>query len=138
MLQEDELDGATVPILSEGRTADAIVKDAHGLDQLFEDMFQDYTPNELAIIKAKYATEGDVLEAPLLIEHKARDMLRHYVSVVLPEGYKAQLVATSRQPAVPYHAKLLPARDELVTQVAALPAATLPLPDNQFELPNAP
>ena len=40
--------------------------------------------DELALIKAKYATEGDVLEAPMLIEQKARDMLRHYVGVVFP------------------------------------------------------
>src|SRR5947209_17865007 len=55
-------DGATVPILYEGRTADGMVKDAPGLDQLFEDLFCDYTLDELAVIKAKYATEGDVLE----------------------------------------------------------------------------
>ncbi len=79
ILQDAELDGATVPILYEGRTADGLVKDAPGLDQLFEDLFRDYSPDELAIIKAKYATEGYVLEAPLLIEQKARDMIRHYV-----------------------------------------------------------
>ncbi|MGH2360433.1 MAG: type I restriction endonuclease subunit R, partial [bacterium] len=138
LLQESELDGATVPILYEGRTADGLVKDAPGLDQLFEDMFRDYTPEELAVIKAKYAKEGDVLEAPLLIGHKARDMMRHYVAVVLPEGYKAQVVATSRQSAVTYHAKLAAARDELVAQLEALPAATLALPEDEVEKLNAP
>ena len=63
MLQDAELDGVTVPILYEGRTADGFVKDAPGLDELFVDMFRDYSPQELAVIKAKYATEGDVLEA---------------------------------------------------------------------------
>ena len=100
ILQDAELDGATVPILYEGRTADGIVKDAPSLDAVFEDLFRDYSKEELAIIKAKYATEGDVLEAPMLIEQKARDIIRHYVSVVLPEGFKAQVVATSRQAAV--------------------------------------
>ena len=122
-MQDAELDGATVPILYEGRTADGLVKDAPGLDQLFEDMFRDYTPDELAVIKAKYATEGDVLEAPLLIEQKARDMLRHYVGVVLPEGFKAQVVATSRQAAVTYHEKLEQARQQLVAELEALPPA---------------
>jgi type I restriction enzyme R subunit len=134
VLQEAELDGATVPILYEGRTADGLVKDAPGLDQLFEDMFRDYTPDELAIIKAKYATEGDVLEAPLLIEQKARDMIRHYASVVLPEGFKAQVVATSRQAAVTYVDKLEHARRELVAELEALPAGTLlALPDDEVE-----
>jgi type I restriction enzyme R subunit len=132
ILQDSELDGATVPILYEGRT-DGLVKDAPGLDQLFEDMFQDYTPDELAVIKAKYATEGDVLEAPMLIEQKARDMIRHYVGVVLPEGFKAQVVATSRQAAVTYYEKLELARRELVGDLEALPPATLALTDDEVE-----
>jgi type I restriction enzyme R subunit len=133
LLQDAEFDGATVPILYEGRTADGMVQDAPGLDQLFEDQFRDYTPDELAVIKAKYATEGDVLEAPLLIEQKARDMLRHYVSVVLPEGFKAQVVATSRQAAVTYREKLEQARQQLVAELEALPPALLALPEDKIE-----
>lgn len=133
LLQDAELDGATVPILYEGRTADGFVKDAPGLDELFEDLFRDYEPEELAIIKAKYATEGDVLAAPLLIEEKARDLIRHYVGVVLPEGYKAQVVATSRRAAVIYHEKLLAARNELIAELEALPQATLSLPEEELD-----
>src|SRR5262249_55325864 len=133
ILQNAELDGATVPILYEGRTADGLVKDAPGLDQLFEDLFRDYSPDELAIIKAKYATEGDVLEAPLLIEQKAQDMIRHYVGVVLPEGFKAQVVATSRQAAVTYGEKLEQARRELVAKLEAVPTATLAMSDEEVE-----
>lgn len=132
LLQDAELDGATVPILYEGRTADAQVKDAPSLDQLFVDMFREYTTEELDVIKAKYGTAGDVLEAPLLIEAKARDMLRHYVNVVMPEGFKAQVVATSRRAAVIYREKLFAARDELVAQLLALPAATLALPEDEL------
>lgn len=133
ILQEAELDGATVPILYEGRTADGIVKDAPSLDAVFEDMFRDYTPEELAVIKAKYATEGDVMEAPMLIEQKARDMIRHYANVVLPEGFKAQIVAVSRQAVMTYLDKLAQARNELVAELAAVPAATLGLPDDEVE-----
>jgi type I restriction enzyme R subunit len=133
LLRDAELDGATVPILYEGRTADGLVTDADSLDELFEDMFRDYTPEELDVIKARYGTPGDVLEAPMLIEAKARDMLRHYVAVVLPEGFKAQVVATSRRAAVTYHEKLLAARDELVAELKALPAATLALTEAEVE-----
>jgi type I restriction enzyme R subunit len=122
LTQDAELDGATVPILYEGRTADGLVEKAAELDQRFEDLFRDYTAEELAAIKAKYATQGDVLEAPLLIEQKARDMIRHYVSVVLPGGFKAQVVATSREAAVTYLAKLEVARSELLAAIEALPA----------------
>jgi type I restriction enzyme R subunit len=133
LLQDAELDGATVPILYEGRTADGLITDSAGLDQLFEDLFRDYSPDELATIKAKYATEGDVLEAPLLIEQKARDMLLHYASVVLPERFKAQVVATSRQAAVTYYQKLAQARHEVVAALEALPSALLILTDTEVE-----
>ncbi len=133
VLQDAELDGATVPILYEGRTADGFVKDATGLDQLFLDLFVDYRPEELAIIKARYGTEGDVLEAPLLIEQKARDLIRHYAAVVLPEGFKAQVVATSRQAAVTYRAKLLEARDALAVEIEALPDTVLRLDDDEVD-----
>lgn len=133
ILQEAELDGATVPILYEGRTADGQVKDAPNLDAVFEDMFREYTPDELAVIKAKYATEGDVMEAPLLIEQKARDLMRHFATVVLPEGYKAQVVATSRQACITYLEKLAKARDELIAELEAVPAAVLALADDEVE-----
>jgi type I restriction enzyme R subunit len=133
ILQDAELDGATVPILYEGRTADGIVKDAPSLDAVFEDMFREYSSEELAIIKAKYATEGDVMEAPMLIEQKARDMLRHFAGVVLPEGFKAQIVATSRQAVITYLDKLALARNKLVAELEAVPAATLALPDEEVQ-----
>ena len=48
-----------MPILYEGRTA-TVSSRTLGLDELFVDMFRDYTAKELAVIKARYATEGDV------------------------------------------------------------------------------
>jgi type I restriction enzyme R subunit len=133
ILQDAELDGATVPILYEGRTADGMVKDANNLDEVFEDMFRDYTPQELALIKAKYATESDVLEAPMLIEQKARDIIRHYASVVLPEGFKAQVVATSRAAVVTYVKTLEEARGEFVAELEALPVEMLTLAEEELE-----
>lgn len=126
-LKQSEADGATVPILYEGRTADAGVADGRSLDQLFEDMFRERSPEELEAIKAKYATRGDVLEAPKLIEAKARDMLRHYVDAVLPNRLKAQVVATTRRAAVLYQEKLAAAHRELVARLEALHPGVLAL-----------
>src|SRR4051812_48109237 len=42
-LQQSEADGSTVPILYEGKTADAAVVDGRGIDRLFEDMFKERT-----------------------------------------------------------------------------------------------
>ncbi len=119
-LQQSEADGATVPILYEGRTAEGEVADGRSLDALFEDMFRDRSPQELEAIKAKYTTRSNVLEAPKLIQAKAEDMLRHYVSTVLPNGLKAMVVAVSRLAAIRYREALVVAHQKLVKQLAIM------------------
>lgn len=126
-IRQAEEDGATVPILYEGRTAEGAVEGGQDLDQLFEDLFQDRTPEELEKIKQKYATRGHVMEAPRLIGAKARDMLRHYVENILPNGFKAQVVAVSRRAAIRYHQAFQEAREELVAAAAAIDPALLEL-----------
>lgn len=128
-IREAEADGATVPVLYEGRTASGAVKDGASLDELFEDLFRDYGAEELEAIKQKYATKGNLLEAPALIADKARDILRHYVTNILPNGYKAQVVAYSRLAAIRYFAALQAARDELLAEAEALPAEDKTLDD---------
>jgi len=119
---ESQADGATLPILYEGRTTKAAVRDAADMDELFEDMFTEHTPDELEQIKKRWATKGNVMEAPRLIAAKARSMLRHYVDTVLPNRFKAQVVATSRLAAVRYREAFLDVRDELLAELDALPA----------------
>ncbi|WP_024869263.1 type I restriction endonuclease subunit R [Pseudoxanthomonas suwonensis] len=119
-IKEAEADGATVPVLYEGRTANGAVKDGASLDELFEDLFRQRTPEELEAIKQKYATKGHIFDAPVLIADKARDMLRHYVTNILPNGYKAQVVAYSRLAAIRYFAALKTARDELLAEAEGL------------------
>jgi type I restriction enzyme, R subunit len=92
------------------------------MDDLFEDLFRERTPDELEAIKRKYATKSHIFEAPALIAEKARDILRHYVVNVLPHGLKAQLVASSRRAAVRYFAALKEARDELLAEAGRLSA----------------
>ncbi len=128
-IKESESDGATVPILYEGRTAEGAVSEGRDLDQLFEDMFSERTGDELEAIKRKYATKGAILDAVKLIEAKARDMIRHYVENVLPNGLKAQVVAYSRKAAVRYANALSTARDELVAEAEALDERTRALDD---------
>jgi type I restriction enzyme R subunit len=123
-LADAELDGAVVPILYAGRTVDGAVRDGRDLDEVFEDMLADHTPAEMELIKRRYATKDDVLDAEELIMAKAKNMLRHYAETVLPNGFKAQLAAHSREATLRYREALLAARDELVGQIEALPEAT--------------
>jgi type I restriction enzyme R subunit len=119
-IRESEADGATVPILYEGRTTKGAVTEGRDLDEVFEDIFAERTVEELEAIKGRWATKGNVLEAPKMIEAKARDMLRHYVDVVMSNRFKAQVVATSRLAAVRYRQGFLAARDEMVGEIEKL------------------
>lgn len=119
-IKEAEADHATVPVLYEGRTAKGAVKDGASMDELFEDLFRQQTPEELEAIKQRYATKGPIFEAKALIADKADDMLRHYVAHILPNGHKAQVVAYSRRAAVRYWAALREARDKLLVEAMQL------------------
>jgi type I restriction enzyme, R subunit len=120
-ITESEADGATVPIMYEGRTTKSAVRDGADLDELFEDMFDEQTPEQQGQIKKRWGTKNTVLEAPELIGRKAADMLRHYVDVVLPNRFKAQVVAVSREATVRYRTAFLAARDALLAEIDALP-----------------
>lgn len=128
-IKQAEADGATVPILYEGRTAEGAVSDGRDLDELFEDLFGARTEAELEAIKRKYGTKGSIFEAEKLIEAKAADMLNHYVAHILPSGLKAQVVAYSRRASVRYQAAFEKARDELVAAAEALDARERSLDD---------
>lgn len=69
-IRQAEDDGTVVPILYEGRTAKGAVAGASDLDELFEDMFVEHTPDEVERLKQRYATTGSVLESPALIAAK--------------------------------------------------------------------
>ena len=132
-IRESEADGATVPILYEGRTTGAAVKGGGQLDEVFEDMLADRTPEELEVIKQKYATRGHVMEATALIAAKARNMLRHYVENILPNGFKAQVVAVSRRATIRYRDAFCVAQEELVADLEALHPNLLGLADEAID-----
>ncbi len=129
-IRESEADGATVRILYEGRTTGAAVEGGGRLDEVFEDMLVDRTPEELEIIKQKYATKGHVMEATALIAAKAKNMLRHYVENILPNGFKAQVVAVSRRGTIRYYDAFREARDELAAEIEGLHPSLLALSDD--------
>ena len=123
-LADAERDEAVVPILYAGRTVKGAVRDGRDMDEVFEDMLADHTQEEMEQIKRRYATIGDVMEAEELIGAKAKNMLRHYVETVLPNGFKAQVAVHSRRATIRYRDAFVEARDELITQIENLPVAT--------------
>lgn len=114
LLRDAEADGAIVKILYEGRELKADVTDKGTLDGLFDTTFAGKSPQEREAIKDRYATRTRVLNAADPLKAKAVDVLRHYVTNILPNDLKAQLVASSRELAVQYVDALNDARDEIV------------------------
>ena len=94
-------DGVTLEIVYEGRTHNAEVTDQAGMDQAFTDVFSEYNLQERLQILG-YGSRDAYLEAEPVIAAKAKDMVQHYLTHVFPNGYKAQVVATSREAAARY------------------------------------
>ena len=94
-------DGVTLEIVYEGRTHNAEVADQEAMDAAFVDVFSDYNLQQRLDILG-YGSRNAYLEAEPTIEAKAKDMVDHYLDHVYPNGYKGQIVATSREAAVRY------------------------------------
>lgn len=138
-LKDAEADGATVQILYEGKTADVAINAKHQFDRKFFDMFKDRTDEQIIAIKKRYGTHDDIMEAEGRIEEIAVDLVEHYVTHILPNGFKAQVVSSSKMAAVRYKtyidkaltgymARLKaedPADEELIRQVEFLKTAVL-------------
>jgi len=120
-------DGATLQILYEGKTADSALNEKHAFDTAFEDLFKDRSEDELLAIRKKYGATGDILEAENRINAIARDLVKHYVDNILPNGFKAQVVCHSKLACVRYQAGIKAALAERVEQAQgqAVPDAAL-------------
>ena len=94
-------DGVTLEIVYEGRTHNAEVADQQAMDADFEDVFSEYNLQERLEILG-YGSREAYLEAEPTIRAKAENMVAHYLEHVFPNGFKAQVVATSREAAVRY------------------------------------
>ena len=114
-------DGTTLQILYEGRTADTALNEKADFEQKFENLFQDRSEEELLAIKKKYGATGDILEAEQRIEAVAKDMVRHYLEHIFPNGFKAQVVCHSKLAAVRYQKAIHRALAETVTAMRADP-----------------
>ena len=94
-------DKATVPIFYESRLAELQII-GQTIDQVFDRVFADRSEEERAVIKRRFATEQEIARAPRRIEAICLDLLDHFNQFIAPNGFKAQVVATSRHAAVSY------------------------------------
>lgn len=127
-IEQSILDGSTLQIIYEGRTSKDFIRPAtegengaitqKSIDELFEDLFKDHTPEEKEAIKQKYGTYTKVLEAQERINRISKDIVQHYRTNILPNKFKAQVVASSRLAAVRYKKAIDEAIQEEVKRVS--------------------
>ncbi len=102
-IKEAEHDGATVPILYEGRTATGAVKEGGSLDELFEDLFRERTPGGAGGDQGEVRHQGpDPGGAQADRGEGGATCCATTSRNILPNGYKAQVVAYSRRAAIRY------------------------------------
>jgi type I restriction enzyme, R subunit len=100
-IEQAVADGATVPIFYEGRLPELRII-GNTLDAVFDRVFADRSEEEREAIKKKYATESSVAGAPKRVEAICLDLIEHFTSFIQPNGFKAQIVACSREVACLY------------------------------------
>ena len=104
--EESKADGATLEIYYEERMPELFVEGADTIDQIFERVFADLDTDTKNKIKKQYVTKGKIAEAPARVRKICIDLVDHYTKRIQPDGYKAMVVAPSREAAVTYKREL--------------------------------
>ena len=104
--EESKEDGATLQIMYESRMPDLYVEGADSIDQIFERVFSGLDQDTRQKLKKQYVTKEKISEAPARIRKICLDLIEHYTKHIQPNGYKAMVVATSREAAVTYKREL--------------------------------
>lgn len=95
---EDEV---VVEIKYEGRATESEITDPESMNNKFADIFGMVDTEEKQKILNHSIVKG-YLENWTVIRNKANDMLEHYINTVFTNGFKAQVVAYSREAAYRY------------------------------------
>ncbi len=98
-------DGATVPILYEGRKTEWSVNESQ-IDILFDRWFVDVPEEKREKLKQKGVSLALIAKHPERIRLIARDIWEHFKQTCRPDGFKAQIVAIDRESVVLYRAAL--------------------------------
>ncbi len=94
-VKEAVRDGATLDIIYMGRTSKDSISDTDAFAQEFEDEFRERTTEEKEEIQKRYGSMQAYLENMDRLRKIANDIVNHYVDNILPNGFKAQVVASS-------------------------------------------
>ncbi|WP_313897240.1 HsdR family type I site-specific deoxyribonuclease [Bacillus cereus group sp. BfR-BA-01403] len=109
-------DGVTLEIVYEGLTHNAEVANKKGMEDKFEDVFSDYDLTERLKILG-FGSRDAYLDAIETIEAKSKSMVNHFVEHIFSGGFKAQIVANSREAAVRYKTAIDEALKKKITEL---------------------
>jgi type I restriction enzyme R subunit len=98
-------DGATVPILYEGRKTEWSINEAE-IDILFDRWFVDLADEKREKLKQKAVSLALIAKHPERVRLIARDIWEHFKQTCRPDGFKAQIVAIDREAVVLYRCAL--------------------------------
>ncbi len=99
-------DHATVDVVYIGRETADEIKDRDAFDKEYELAFSSRTEAERQEIMKRYGDMVAYLESDDRVEEVAKDLMTHYVTEILPNGFKAMVVAASITAAVRYKLKI--------------------------------
>jgi len=88
-------DRATLDIIYIGKTSKDNIKSKKAFDAEFEDVFKEQTEEEKTEIQKRYGTMQAYLENMDRLKKIAKNLVEHYIKDILPNGYKAMVVASS-------------------------------------------
>lgn len=94
-------DNVIVEIVYEGRATGSEITDQSAMSKKFVDVFGLQYPEGMAK-QIDHAIVKGYMEDWNVIRNKASDMLEHYLGTVFPNGFKAQVVAYTREAAYRY------------------------------------
>jgi type I restriction enzyme R subunit len=132
-IKQSQDDGATRPIRYEGWSVEGEIRDDKTIDEIFDEAFREMSEEEREAVKEKYVTKSAIRDASEMIREHARHVVRDFVANVLPGGFKAQLIATSRRGAIRYQEALEEEFSRLLDQIDAMDPALRKATDQQLE-----
>ena len=95
-------DRATLDIIYIGKTSNDKIKHKEAFDAEFEDVFKKQSKEEKDYIQKNYGTMQIYLESKDRLQKIAKNLVKHYVDDILPNGFKAMVVGSSIAAAARY------------------------------------
>lgn len=99
----DELaQGYVTSQMRKSENVEIVKKIAQRENRTFDDLMKELSAEEVEALKKKLGSTGDIFEAEQRIEAIAADMVQHYIENILPNGFKAQVVCSTKMATVTY------------------------------------